>query len=89
MIVPNQQNIKVHFATTEDVGHAICTLAADVNYGLGTAFPFVYKMFKGGKPDDRKIIKQVSSKYRHYILDSGLFTLMLDRDWETQYPNHS
>ena len=76
MIVPNQQNIKVHFATTEDVGHAICTLAADVKYGLGTAFPFVYKMFRGGKPDDKQIIKNVSSKYNHYILDSGLFTLM-------------
>ena len=76
MIVPNQQNIKVHFATTEDVGHAICTLASNVKYGLGTAFPFVYRMFNGAKPDDRQIIKNVSSKYSHYILDSGLFTLM-------------
>jgi hypothetical protein len=76
MIIENQSNIKVHFATTEDVGHAICSLAADVNYGLGTAFPFVYKMFKSGKIDNYKTIKNVSSKYRHYILDSGLFTLM-------------
>ena len=76
MIVPNQQNIKVHFATTENVNHSISSIAADVKYGLGTAFPFVYKMFKGGKPDDRKIVQQVSSRYRHYILDSGLFTLM-------------
>jgi hypothetical protein len=76
MIVNNQSNIKVHFATTEDVGHAICSLAAGVNYGLGTAFPFVYKMFKSGKIDDKKIIKNVSSNYLHYILDSGLFTLM-------------
>tara|TARA_R110000822_G_scaffold18606_3_gene61381 strand:- start:29 stop:856 length:828 start_codon:yes stop_codon:yes gene_type:complete len=58
------------------MSHAICSIAADVNYGLGTAFPFVYKMFKNGKVDERKIIKQVSSKYKHYILDSGLFTLM-------------
>ena len=70
MIVPNQENIKVHFATTESMSHAICSIAADVNYGLGTAFPFVYKMFKNGKVDERKIIKQVSSKYKHYILDS-------------------
>tara|TARA_R110000822_G_scaffold40178_1_gene109582 strand:- start:1088 stop:1969 length:882 start_codon:yes stop_codon:yes gene_type:complete len=76
MIVPNQENIKVHFATTEDMGHAICSLASNVNYGLGTAFPFVYRMFKNGKVDEKKIIKQVSSKYKHYILDSGLFTLM-------------
>jgi hypothetical protein len=76
MIIENQSNIKVHFATTEDVGHAISTVAADVNYGLGTAFPFVYKMFKNGKLDDKKIIKNVSSNYKHYILDSGLFTLM-------------
>ena len=67
MIVPNQENIKVHFATTEDMGHAICSLASNVNYGLGTAFPFVYRMFKNGKVDEKKIIKQVSSKYKHYI----------------------
>lgn len=76
MIVDNQSNIKVHFATTEDVGHAISSLAGNVNYGLGTAFPFVYKMFKNGKLDNKKIIKNVSSNYKHYILDSGLFTLM-------------
>ena len=76
MIVKNQSNIKVHFATTEATGHAIASLAADVQYGLGTAFPFVYKMFKNGKIDNRKIIQNVSSQYKHYILDSGLFTLM-------------
>lgn len=76
MIVPNQQNIKVHFATVEQPSRAIATKAAGVNYALGTAFPFVYRMFKTGKIDDRKIIKQISSKYNHYILDSGLFTLM-------------
>ena len=76
MIVPNQSNIKVHFATTESTAHAISTIAADVNYGLGTAFPFVYKMFQNGKIDENKVIREVSSKYKHYILDSGLFTLM-------------
>lgn len=76
MIVENQSNIKVHFATTEDINHAISSLAGGVNYGLGTAFPFVYKMFKSGKLDNKKIIKNVSSNYKHYILDSGLFTLM-------------
>lgn len=76
MIVPRQQNIKVHFAGTEQMNHAISSMAANVNYALGTAFPFVYKMFKNGKIDENKIIKQVSSQYKHYILDSGLFTLM-------------
>lgn len=76
MIVPNQSNIKIHFATTEDVGHAICSIAGGANYGLGTAFPFVYKMFKTGKIDNKKTIKNVSSNFNHYILDSGLFTLM-------------
>ena len=76
MITQNQSNIKIHFAGTEQMNHAISSLAAKVNYGLGTAFPFVHKMFKNGKIDDRKIIKQISSKYKHYILDSGLFTLM-------------
>jgi hypothetical protein len=76
MIVENQSNIKVHFATTESIPHAISTISASVNYGLGTAFPFVYKMFQNGKIDEKKIIRDVSSKYKHYILDSGLFTLM-------------
>ncbi len=76
MIIKNQENIKVHFAGTEQMNFAISSMAAQVNYGLGTAFPFVYKMFKNGKVDDRKIIKKISSKYNHYILDSGLFTLM-------------
>jgi len=34
MIVENQSNIKVHFATTEDVGHAICSIAGGSYYGL-------------------------------------------------------
>ena len=33
-------------------------------------------MFNNGKIDDRKLIKTISSKYKHFILDSGLFTLM-------------
>ena len=76
MIIEGQQNIKVHLATTEDVSHAISSLAGNCNYGLGTAFPFVYQMFRTGKISDKKIIKRVSSHYKHYILDSGLFTLM-------------
>ena len=76
MIIPNQQNIKVHFAGAEQLNHTISILSGGVNYGLGTAFPFVYKMFKNGKIDDRKLIKKISSAYTHFILDSGLFTLM-------------
>ena len=76
MIVENQSNIKVHFATTEDISHAICTIAGGSNYGLGTAFPFVYKSFKSGKFDNKKVIKNVALNFNHYILDSGLFTLM-------------
>ena len=76
MIVDNQKNIKVHFATIEQPPRAIATKSAGVNYGLGTAFPYVYNMFKSGKFNDKKIIKQISEQYNHYILDSGLFTLM-------------
>ena len=76
MIVENQSNLKVHFATTENISHAISVIAANSNYGLGTAFPFVYKMFNSGKVGNKKIINEISSNYKHYILDSGLFTLM-------------
>lgn len=76
MITKNQSNIKVHFAGVEGYTHAISSVAAGVKYGLATAFPFVHKFFKSGKVDERKMIKQISSHYEHFILDSGLFTLM-------------
>ena len=40
MIIENQQNIKCHFATTEDIGHAISSIAGNVQYGLGSAFSY-------------------------------------------------
>ncbi len=76
MIVPNQSNIKVHLATTEIISQGIAAIAGESNYGLGTAFPFVYELFNRGKVNDKKTILRMSKNFKHYILDSGLFTLM-------------
>jgi len=76
MIVENQKNIKVHLATTEIISQGIAALAAESKYNLGTAFPFVYDMFKTNKCKHHGIINQMASLSKHYILDSGLFTLM-------------
>ena len=76
MIVDNQKNIKVHLATTEIISQGISAIAGGSNYGLGTAFPMVYNAIKTGKFKNDKLIKKMSSGFKHYILDSGLFTLM-------------
>lgn len=76
MIVENQKNIKVHLATTEIISQGISAIAGGSNYGLGTAFPMVYNAMKTGKFKNDKLISRMSSNFEHYILDSGLFTLM-------------
>lgn len=76
MIVENQSNLKVHLATTEIISQGIAAIAGKSNYGLGTAFPFVYELFNKGKINDKKTIVRMAKNFNHYILDSGLFTLM-------------
>ena len=41
MIVPNQSNIKVHFAGTENLPHMLVVNAADIKYSLFTVYPFI------------------------------------------------
>lgn len=76
MIVHNQSNIKIHLATTEIIAQGIAAIAGGSNYGLGTAFPFVYDLHNKGKTNNNKTIVRMSKNFNHYILDSGLFTLM-------------
>jgi len=78
MIIENQSNIRVHLATTEIIPQGIAAIAGGSKYNLGTAFPFVYDMFKTGKITQSKVgvINKMASLSNHYILDSGLFTLM-------------
>lgn len=84
MIVPNQQNIKVHFAGCENTPQFKMILSTNVKYTLYTCFPFVERMtFGKGKfpimPCDiepKLIPKYVTDNSKHCIQDSGLFTLM-------------
>lgn len=41
MIVPDQKNLKVHFAAVENVDQFVSAQAAGVKYQLFTAFPFL------------------------------------------------
>lgn len=81
MIVPNQSNIKVHFAGLENQDFAeVLHKCSGINYSLFTVFPFIAHEV-GIKPMKMKTCTTESSNYlqnasRHTIMDSGLFTLM-------------
>jgi hypothetical protein len=83
MIVPNQSNIKVHFAGTEELLRGSIILnAASHKYSLFTAFPFICDelKIKHGFPNYGFNYGQVSelndNNSKHCIQDSGLFSLM-------------
>jgi len=81
MIVPNQENLKVHFAGVEDIYQFGCSYLGGVNYSLYTAFPFICDsigaktiLMDGGIK--KQVPKIICNKSKHSIQDSGLFTLM-------------
>jgi len=81
MIVPNQSNIKVHFAGLENQDFAeVLMKISGVRYSLFTVFPFIAHHL-GVKPMKMKTCTNESAKFlgefsKHSIMDSGLFTLM-------------
>jgi len=81
MIVPNQSNLKVHFAGLENQDFAeVLHECGGINYSLFTVFPFIANEV-GIKPLKMKTCTIKSHHYlqntsRHTIMDSGLFTLM-------------
>lgn len=81
MIIPNQKNIKVHFAGLENQDFAqILHEVSGIKYSLFTVFPFIAHK-AGIKPMKMKTCTEQSPIYlqnasRHTIMDSGLFTLM-------------
>lgn len=86
MIVPNQSNIKVHFAGCEEILRGSVILkAADYKYSLFTAFPFICDELgiKHGFPNYGFTYKDVISLNQnnsyHSIQDSGLFSLMFGK----------
>lgn len=81
MIVPNQSNIKVHFAGLENQDFAeVLHICGGIKYSLFTVFPFIAHKLNI-KPMKMKTCTTESVRYlnkasRHSIMDSGLFTLM-------------
>lgn len=80
MIVPNQENIKVHFAAAENNNHFCEILAGGGQYLLYTVFPLICQKF-GIKtvPYGNEIQNTGKTRYensKHCIMDSGLFSLM-------------
>lgn len=86
MIVPNQKNIKVHFAATENVNQFNAILGLKYKYSLYTAYPFLErKLFDKPKhpiigcqftKKETEIPQYIIKNSAHTIQDSGLFTLM-------------
>lgn len=73
----SSNNIKVHFAGSDNSANAISALkSVGVNYRLYTAYPFIAN---SGEKKDRKIIENHAG-FNHIIIDSGLFTLMFGAD---------
>jgi hypothetical protein len=73
-------NIKVHFAGTEQIDHALVIHKVPVYYYLFTVFPFIAPRI-GIKPFPilvKKLFvpKELEKIAKHLIMDSGLFTLM-------------
>lgn len=73
-------NIKVHFAGTEQSEFAHCCSKGGVKYFLFTVFPFISQQFgiKGYPITQKKFFAPAELKKlsKHTIMDSGLFTLM-------------
>ena len=86
MIVPNQKNIKVHFAACEVMNQFYAVEKLGIKYSLYTAFPFLERSVLKSKISpimpchlkgrEYNIPRYISSKSKHCIQDSGLFTLM-------------
>jgi hypothetical protein len=82
MIVPNQRNLKVHFAAVEHMDQFVSATTAGVRYLLMTAFPLVcptigIKHILIDLELERDRIPDIIQQHaRHTIMDSGLFTLM-------------
>lgn len=95
MITPNKyhgslgDNIKVHFAGSEQIAFSLTAHEAGVNYFLFTVFPFICESIgiKGFPITTKNLFPpaELQAMGKHVIMDSGLFTLMFgakkgDRD---------
>jgi hypothetical protein len=73
-------NLKVHFAGSEQIDFSFVAHEAGVQYFLFTCFPFISKQFGiNGYPITVKTAfppKELDRMGKHVIMDSGLFTLM-------------
>jgi|SRR5690625_1629402 len=80
MIVPNQRNLKVHFASSEALAHYVILKKLGLKYNLYTAYPFVSDMIKRNPQKltkrELEILQTLTKGMNHTIQDSGLFTLM-------------
>ena len=73
-------NLKVHFAGSEQIAFGIIAHEAGVKYFLFSCFPFVSRQFGiKGYPVTVKTVfppHELDARGKHVIMDSGLFTLM-------------
>lgn len=74
----NPDNLKVHFAGCDNITRVKQLSALGVNYGLYSAFPFVYKKTfgKNTTQKDLDFVNCLCSSMSHVIQDSGLYSLL-------------
>jgi hypothetical protein len=84
MIIPQQNNLKVHFAGCENIPNLKVLNLFEANYKLYTAFPFIDRIVNGKSTfpimpchlSANEIPNFVYENSKHSIQDSGLFSLM-------------
>ena len=91
------ENIKIHFAGSEQIDFSSIASKAGVKYFLFTCFPFINRQLGlKGYPVTCKTLfppAEIAKFSKHTIMDSGLFTLMfgalkgqeITKDFLTQY----
>lgn len=81
MIVPDQKNLKVHFAAMEPMIRLKLMELAGINYTLFTIYPWMADRMKIPNGYQQRVgynehALTASNTFRHVIQDSGLFTLL-------------
>lgn len=80
-------NIKVHFAVSSGQREDLIGLdCAGVNYMLYTCYPYIKQ--KSSQQCMKADMVESKFKFKHTIMDSGLFTMMFGRDAGEQKTEH-
>lgn len=72
------QNIKIHFAGSENISDARILNEMGINYTLYSAFPFIERKISKDK-DSYEVPNFLAPNMKHVIQDSGLFSMLFGK----------